>query len=213
VSDVTYEGLDAPNQGSVYQPLAARGPNPREEAVSRFRFLLLRTSADPAALRPAVEQVLRELDPGLPLSSVATVEDLVARELQVPRSLSLLVAGFALVALLLSMVGIYGVMAYYVQQHAKDIGIRLALGGSPGGVLRRVVGQGMSVVAAGVAAGLLAAFALTRLLSSLLFGVGAHDAFTFGAAAVLQLAVALLGCGVPAGRAVAVPPAAALRNE
>jgi putative ABC transport system permease protein len=104
-------------------------------------------------------------------------------------------------------------MAYYVEQHGKDIGIRVALGGRRADVLRLVVGQGMRVVAVGIAVGLLGALALTRLMSSLLFGIGAADAFTFSAAAVLLLGVALLGCGVPAGRAVAVPPAVVLRNE
>ena len=160
VSDVKYSGLDAPDEGSVYQTLAARGPDATEQAKSRFRYLLLRTSADPARFLPAVQQVLRDLDPSLPLSSVATIDELVGRELQVPRSLSLLVGGFAIVALLLSTVGIYGVMAYYVEQHAKEIGIRLALGGSRGAVMRLVVGQGMRVVTSGVVVGALAALGL-----------------------------------------------------
>ena len=102
---------------------------------------------------PAVRQVVRELDPTLPFSDTATMEEMVARSLERPRSLSMLVAGFAIVALVLSTIGIYGVMAYYVQQHTKDISIRLALGGSPGDVLRLVVGQGMQVVATGVVVG------------------------------------------------------------
>jgi ABC-type antimicrobial peptide transport system permease subunit len=213
VSGVKYSGLDAPDEGTVYQTVAARGPGATEQITSRARYLILRTRADAAVVLPAVQQVLREMDPALPLSEVATIEDLVARELQVPRSLSLLVGGFAFVALLLSTIAIYGVMAYYVEQHGKDIGIRVALGGRRADVLRLVVGQGMRVVAVGIAVGLLGALALTRLMSSLLFGIGAADAFTFSAAAVLLLGVALLGCGVPAGRAVAVPPAVVLRNE
>lgn len=156
---------------------------------------------------------VEELDPSLPFSGVATIDSLVAESLQRPRSLSFLVGAFALVALLLSSVGIYGVMAHYVQQHAKDISIRLALGGSSADVLRLVVGQGMQVVASGVGVGLLTALVLTRLMSSLLFGIGAADAFTFAAVTLLMLAVALLACGVPAGRAIAVPPATVLRNE
>jgi predicted permease len=214
VSDVKYAGLDSPDQGTVYSPMAERGlSQPIEQATARFRFLLLRTSTDPGGVLPAVRQVVRDLDPGLPLHNVATVDELVAQELQMPRSLSLLVGGFAIVALLLSTVGIYGVMAYYVQQHSKDISIRLALGGTPTSVLGLVVGQGMKVVASGVAVGVLAALALTRLMSSLLFGIGASDAATFLAAALLLLAVALLGCGVPARRAVALQPAEVLRNE
>jgi putative ABC transport system permease protein len=213
VSGVKYSGLDAPDEGTVYQVLAARGPDATEQLTARSRYLLLRTGAGAAGSLPAVQQLLRDMDPSLPLSQVATIEDLVARELEVPRSLSWLVGGFAIVALLLSTVAIYGVMAYYVEQHGRDIGIRLALGGRRADVFRLVVGQGMRLVAVGVAFGLLSALALTRLMSSLLFGIGADDAFTFGAAAVLLLGVALLGCSVPAGRAVAVQPAAVLRRE
>jgi putative ABC transport system permease protein len=144
---------------------------------------------------------------------VATIDDLIARSLQGPRSLSLLVGSFAIVALILSVVGIYGVMAYYVQQHSKDISIRLALGGSSADVLRLIVGQGMKVVASGVVVGLLTALVLTRLMSSLLFGVGAANAFTFVAVSILMLAVALVACLVPAGRAIGVQPAVVLRNE
>jgi ABC-type antimicrobial peptide transport system permease subunit len=144
---------------------------------------------------------------------VATVEELVETSLDRPRSLSWLVGGFAVVALLLSTIGIYGVMAYYVQQHAKDISIRAALGGRPADVLRLVLGQGMKVVASGVFLGSLLALMVTRLASSLLFGISAADAFTFGASAVLLLAVALAACFVPATRAIGVEPASVLRNE
>jgi putative ABC transport system permease protein len=204
VSEVKYAGLDKPDQGTVYSPMGAG---------SRFRRLVLRTATEPLTVLPAVRQILRELDPSLPLSSVATIDDLVAQSLQRPQSLSLLVAGFAIVALVLSIIGIYGVMAYYVQQHSKDIGIRLALGGSPADVLRLIVGQGMAVVGSGVVVGVATALVLTRLMASLLFGIGAADAFTFVAVASLILAVALVACCVPARRAVGVSPAAVLRNE
>ena len=213
VSEVKYAGLDKPDQGTVYSPMAGRGARPSEQATSRFRYLVLRTAIDPLTVLPSVRQVVRELDPSLPFSSVATEEELVARSLQRPRSLSMLVGGFATVALLLSIVGVYGVMAHYVQQHSKDIGIRLALGGSPADVLRLVVGQGMRIVSSGVGVGLLTALILTRLMSSLLFGIGAADAFTFVAVTILLLAVALVACSVPARRAIAVQPAAVLRNE
>ncbi len=213
VSEVKYAGLDKPDQGTVYWPMAGRGSHPIEEATSRFRYLLLRTGTDPLTVLPAVRQVIRALDPSLPFSSVATMEELVARSLQRPRSLSMLVGGLAIVALTLSAIGIYGVMAYYVQQHAKDISIRLALGGNAGDVLRLIVGQGMKVVASGVIVGLLTALVLTRLMSSLLFGIGAADAFTFVAVTVLLLAVALIACCVPARGATRVQPAVVLRNE
>ena len=204
VSDVKYAGLDKPDQGSVYQPMGSS---------RRVRNLMLRTSTDPVTVLPAMRQVLRELDSSLPLASVATIDDLVAASLQRPRSLSVLVGCLATVALVLSIVGIYGVMAYYVQQHSKEISIRLALGGSPSAVLRLIVGQGMTVVASGVAIGVATALVLTRLMSSLLFGVGAADAFTFVAVAFVLLATALMACVVPATRAIGVPPATVLRNE
>jgi putative ABC transport system permease protein len=193
--------------------MAARGAHPIETMTSRFRFLVLRTGTDPATVLPGVRQVIRELDPGLPFSNVATMDELVAQSLQGPRSLSVLVGAFAAVALLLAVVGIYGVMAHYVQQHSKDICIRLVLGGSPRAVLRLIVGQGMKVVVGGVALGLLTALALTRLMSTLLFGIGTSDASTFAAVTLFLLAIALAACVVPARRAVGLQPAAVLRNE
>ncbi len=180
---------------------------------SPFRYIVARTASDPQTVLPAVRQVVRDLDPTLPFSDTATMEEMVARSLERPRSLSMLVAGFALVALLLSAIGIYGVMAYYVQQHTKDISIRLALGGSPRDVLRLVVGQGMQVVATGVVVGIVVAFVGTRLMSTVLFGVGATDAVTFAAAGAFLLAVALLACFVPAKRAIGLQPATVLRSE
>jgi predicted permease len=214
VSTVKYAGLDKPDVGSVYWPLPGRGgPPPVEQATTRFRYLMVRAAMDPQAVVPGLRQAVRELDPSLPLADLATIDDLVGRSLQRPRSLSLLITAFAAVALVLSIVGIYGVMAYYVQQHAKDIGIRLALGGRPGEVLRLIVGQGMAVVSGGVGIGLLAALALTRYLSSLLFGVGATDVVTFLAVSVLLLAAALAASVVPARRAIRLQPAMVLRDE
>ena len=203
VSEVKYAGLDQPDPGTVYSPMAGR----------LVRSFVARTTTDAAALLPEVRQVLRELDPNVALTGAATIDELVADSLGQPQSLSTLVGAFALAALTLAIVGIYGVMAYYVQQHLKDISIRLALGGTSGDVLRMVVGQGMRVVAAGVIAGLLAAFALTRLMSTLLFGVGPADAATFAAAGLLMLSVALAACFIPARRAVGIQPAEVLRLE
>ena len=205
VSEVKYAGLDRPDDGTVYRPL--------ESGASPSRYIVARTATDPQMVLPAVRQVVRDLDPTLPFSDTATMEEMVARSLEQPRSLSMLVAGFAIVALVLSTIGIYGVMAYYVQQHTKDISIRLALGGSPGDVLRLVVGQGMRVVATGVVVGLVVAFVGTRLMSTVLFGVGATDAVTFAAAGTFLLAVALLACVVPAKRATGLQPATVLRSE
>ena len=214
VSEVKYAGLDQPDQGTVYTPMVARTETgPVEDPSARFRYALVRTSGDPATALPAVRQALRELDPTIPLSSAATMDELVARALDRPRSLSFLVTGFALIALALSVVGIYGVMAYFVQQHAKDIGIRMALGGRPKDVLRLVVGQAMRVVAGGVAVGLCAAFALARLMGSLLFGVAPTDTSAYAAVAAALVAAALAACAAPAARALRVRPALLLRAE
>jgi ABC-type antimicrobial peptide transport system permease subunit len=204
VSEVKYVGLDKPDEGTVYAPLSRQARN---------RYLILRTASAAATVMPAVQEALRELDPGVPLTGVASIDELVDTALVKPRSLSILVAAFALVALALSVIGIYGVMTYYVQQHSRDISIRVALGGSSGTVFGLVLGQGMTIVAAGVAIGAIAALLVTRLLSNLLFGVGAADAATYALAAVVLLAVALVACAIPARRAVSLEPAIVLRNE
>jgi ABC-type antimicrobial peptide transport system permease subunit len=204
VSEVKYLGLDAPDDGTVYWPISDR---------ELARFLVVRTHADPSTLLPALQRVVREIDPSAPLSSVATLDDLVTQSLERPQSLSLLVAAFALVALVLSVVGIYGVMGFYVQQHRKDISIRMALGGSSAEVLRLVMGHGMRVVITGVVVGVLAALGLARLMSNLLFGVSAADARTFATVSGALVMVALAACFVPARRAVGVQPATVLRND
>jgi predicted permease len=204
VSDVKYDGLDKPDVGSVYSPW-----NPR----SHSHYLIVRTNVAATTIVAQLRDAVRRLDPNVPLSDVATVDDLVDRSLTRPRSLSMLVVAVAMVALLLSLIGIYGVMAYYVQQHAKEIAIRLALGGGRGRLFGLVVGQGMIVVVCGVAFGLLVSFAVTRAMSSLLFGVAASDLRTYGTVAALLTLVAFAGCAVPARRATMVSPASALRDE
>jgi predicted permease len=203
LSEVKFDGVDQPDQGTVYFPMSG----------GTFRYLIVRSGGDPLNVAPAVRQVVRELEPAAPYSNVATVAGLVDQSLMRPQSLSLLVASFAAVALLLSIIGIYGVMGYYVQQHLKEISIRMALGGNRSDVARLVVGQGMMVVIAGVVTGAAIAFAATRLMSSLLFGVGAADPATFAGVTTLMITVALLACAVPAWRAMRIQPAAVLRNE
>jgi putative ABC transport system permease protein len=214
VGDVKYLGLDQPDEGSVYWPMAQRPPShPIEQITSRYAYLLVRTAGDPLTALEPLRGVVRELDPALPLEQVATLEELVAGSVETPRLLSRLVAAFGAVALLLSVVGIYGVMSYFVQQHTREIGIRMALGGRPAEVRRLVLGRGMRVVALGVAAGLAAALALTRSLSSQLFEVEATDPRAFAAVAAALLATALAACLVPARRAAGVDPATTLRQE
>jgi putative ABC transport system permease protein len=203
VSDVKYDGISQPTAGTVYTAIM---PSPA-------RYLSVKTQGDPLSIAPAVQQTVREIEPAAPLSNVATLTSIMEQSLARPQSLSLLVTSFAAVALLLSVIGIYGVMGYYVQQHLKEISIRMALGGSQGDVARLIIGQGMTVVAAGTAIGIALAFATTRLMSSLLFNVGASDPVAYGTAGTVLLAVAALACAVPAYRAMRLQPAAVLRNE
>ena len=204
VSVVKYAGLDAPDEGTVYWPLVGEA----------FRNLVIRTrTTDPAAAISGVRQALRELDPTVPLSSVATADELIAQSIDRPRSLSLLVGSLATVALVLSMIGIYGVMAYYVQQHSREMGIRLALGGTPRDVLQLVIRRGMTVIGLGIVVGLLAALVLTRWISSLLFRVESTDLATFATVSLLLLSAGAFACLVPGRRAMRLEPAAVLRSE
>jgi predicted permease len=203
VSEVKYAGIDQPDDGTVYTPLAG----------GSARFVVVRTHGEPLSIASSLQQAVRELEPAAPLSNVATMTSLVDQSLAQPQSLSLLVTSFAVVALLLSVIGIYGVMGYYVQQHLKEISIRMALGGSQSDVARLVLGQGMTVVGIGVAAGIAIALGATRLMASLLFNVGAADPSAYLSAGFLLLAVAVLACAVPAFRAMRLQPAAVLRNE
>lgn len=203
VSEVKYAGLAEPDQGTVYTPYSG----------STQRFLFIRSKTDPAALIGSIRQAVSQLDPTAPLSQVATMDELVEQSIQRPQSLSILVASFAGVALLLSIVGIYGVMGYYVQQNLKDISIRMALGGTSADVLRLVVGHGMAVVVSGVVSGVAVSMLLTRLIQSLLFNVSAANAFTFSVVSLTMVGIALLACLVPARRALGLQPASVLRND
>ena len=203
VSAVKYLGLDQPDEGTVYSPM------PQQRLT---RFFVVRTRDESSASLAAVQQVVRTLDPAVPLAALATMDDRVGQSLEQPQSVSLLVAMFGVVALVLSVVGIYGVMGYYVQQHMKDISIRVALGGSAADVLRLVIGHGMRVVVAGVVVGVIAGLALTRLMASLLFGVSAADPLTFAAVGMGLMLVALAACYIPARRALGMEPSVVLRD-
>jgi putative ABC transport system permease protein len=203
VSDVRYTGLSQPDEGTVYWPLSG----------GSSRSVVLKTAGDPHLVLPQVRQVLHAVEPAAPLTDIATIDDLVAQSLDAPGSLSWLVAAFALVAVLLSLVGIYGVMAHFVQQNRKDISVRLALGGSAAAVERHVVGHGVSAVGAGIAIGVVIALAGTRVMANLLFGVTAIHLPTFMGVSLALLATALVACAVPARRAANLEPAAVLRDE
>jgi predicted permease len=180
---------------------------------ARGMTLVVRTSTDPLALAEAVRSEVRALDSGVPVFSVSTAENVLGQTVAQPRFNLILLGLFAVVALLLAAVGIYGILANAVRQRTHEMGIRLALGARPGAVFRLVIRQGMWLGGIGLGIGLGAAFALTRYIESLLYGVKPTDPLTFGGVALLLLGVALLACLIPARRATKVDPLVALRHE
>ena len=176
--------------------------------------LVIRTNvSDPTALTSAVRKELAELDGTIPLTSVRVFDEYISRSLARPRFNALLLSIFAGTALVLTGIGIYGVMAYSVAQRTNEIGIRIALGAAQSSIFRLVVGQAMGLVAISVVIGLAGAFVATRLLNSLLFGIGAWDPITFGLIVLLVSVVAFLAAWLPARRASRVDPIIALRSE
>ena len=177
------------------------------------RHLVVSTAVEPLGLASAVRKTVWEIDKDQPVSDVSTMEEVLSESIARQRFSMLLLAVFAGVALLLAAVGLYGVMSYSVAQRTREIGLRMALGAQERDVLRMVVGQGLKLVLAGVLIGLAAAFALTRLMSSLLFGVSATDPATLVTISLLLVGVAVLASYVPARRATKVDPLIALRYE
>jgi putative ABC transport system permease protein len=175
--------------------------------------LVVRAHGDPAVLAELMRREVRAVDPNEPLFGVRTMQAVVAAAMAQRRFTMQLLALLAATALALSAIGIYGVMAYFVTQRTHEIGIRMALGAAPGDVLAMVLRQGARLAAAGVAAGIVGAFALTRAIGTLLFGVSPRDPLTFVTLSLVLSAVALVACYVPARRATRVDPIQALRYE
>jgi predicted permease len=210
VGHVKHYGLDVEGREQIYlphkQPLYG-------VFAPRDMTLAVRTSLDPASVTSAVREQVFAMDKSLPLYNIATMDQLVSNSVAQPRlNLSLLVA-FAVLALALAAVGVYGVMAYAVTQRTQEFGIRMALGASPSDVLKQVFLEGGRLAALGLALGLIAAVALTRWMASLLFGVKPNDPATLGVTAALLAFVALAACYIPARRATRVDPLVALRYE
>jgi putative ABC transport system permease protein len=176
-------------------------------------FLVVRTDGDPKALVPGIRARLRTLDKEIPISQVQTMEDIVSASLAQRRLRMSLLLVFGVLATLLAAVGIYGVMAYTVAQRTHEIGIRLAMGARSMDVLKMVLGDGTRLALIGVVIGILAAFALTRIIAGLLYGVSAVDPVTFVCIPVLLAIVTLLASYLPARRASRVDPIIALRNN
>jgi putative ABC transport system permease protein len=209
VDDVKNAGLDRPAGTELYLPY--RQP---AGAGNSDMYVVMRTLAgDPRSLAGAVREKLNEIDPSLPLADVRLMEDVLTRAHARPRFLTVLLSLFSGVALAIATVGIYGVVSYSVARRTKEFGLRMVLGAQDGDVLGLVMKQGAGMVAIGIAAGLAMAFALTRLMASLLFGVTATDLPTFAGVTVLLFGVALVACYVPALRATQVDPIQTLRYE
>jgi len=178
-----------------------------------LQHLVVRTTGDPLALTPAVRAAVRSVDRELILTDVTSMPAIVDAALGGARFAMQLLAGFALVALLMAALGICGVVAFVVSRRTREVGIRMALGARAADVLRLVLRQGMMPVLIGLAAGLVASLALGRLSAGLLFGVPPHDPATLAAAAAVLTTAALLACALPAWRAARIDPAQALRDE
>lgn len=203
--DVKFSSLDAETRPSVYLPMP-------QLALGQMT-LLVRTPLDPLSLAPSVAAAVREIDPTLPLGDVRTMDDIVSATLARPRAISVLLATFAGIALLLAGVGVYGVMAYSVSQRTQEIGVRVALGATMASVQRMVLGQAMRLVLAGLGIGLAAAAALAQLLRGQLFEIEPLDPLTFAFTAGVLAAVAALASYLPARRATRIAPLEALRVE
>jgi len=205
VADTKHFGLDTSERPAMYLPY--------QQLPSRNMSLMVASGTEPQALTAGIRAAVSELDPTLAVSNVMTMKELIARSVARPRMVTTLLATFALVALTLAAIGLYGVMSYSVRSRTQEIGLRIALGASTGDVLKGAVGRGMALMLAGSALGLVAAFVLTRYMESLLFGVSRTDPMSFVLGPSILGLVALVACYVPARRAARVDPVVALRNE
>lgn len=209
VDDVKNAGLDRPAGTELYLPYRqpAGGGNTEMYAVLRAQ------GGAVSSLTAAVREQLGEIDPSVPVSQVRLMDDVLSVAQARPRFLTLLLTLFSMVALAIAMVGIYGVVSYTVAQRTKEFGLRMALGAQGGDVLGLVMKQGAGMIAIGVVAGLVTAFALTRLMASLLFSVAPTDLTTYVSVTAVLMIVGLVACWIPARRAASVDPLTALRYE
>ena len=206
VAEMKYRGL--PNNPTadpdIYLPMSDR---------RRDILLVVRTPLDPASLSGAVRSAIHDMDKTVPIYNIATMATRIGEQTARNRFTSWLMGIFAGVALMLAVVGVYGVMSYAVTRRTQEIGVRMALGANGSQVLRLIVGQGIPLILAGILLGLAVSFGLTRLLATLLYGVTATDAFTFTSVTALLGLIALFACWLPALRASRVDPLVALRHE
>jgi putative ABC transport system permease protein len=205
VGNIRYSGLDAMPAPTIYVPIA--------QDTFNTIWVVERTDGDPASLAAAARQTVREIDPALATYSMTPLAQIVSDSVAARRFSLLLLATFAAIALFLAAVGLYGVVAYSVQQRTREIGLRVAIGASPRDVLAMIVGGAMKLALAGVVLGLGGAAAFARLAATLLFEVTPSDPWSYAGTSAVLFAVAMLACYVPARRAMRVDPIVALQIE
>jgi putative ABC transport system permease protein len=211
VRDVKHQEIGEPSSPSLYQPFL-QVSDKRRWFLGDMTFVV-RTAADPKALTATLRSELANVDKDLPLYNVKVLNQVVSEQLTDPAFYTLLLASFSALALVLAAAGIYGVVSYATAQRTHEIGIRMALGARTGDVLRLVIRQGMALVVAGIAIGVVGAFALTHVLAKFLYQVTATDPETFVAISLMLALVAFVACYIPARRATKVDPLVALRYE
>jgi putative ABC transport system permease protein len=207
VADVHERGYDIAMKPGVYVPITSLdmdwGPD----------TLVIRTKGEPASIAPAVRRVVASVDPDQPISNLRTMDEIVDLNVADRQQQMTLLGAFAALALILASIGLYGVLSYAVTQRSREIGLRMALGASAASVIRMIVGRGLALTGIGLAIGLVSAWAATRAMKNLLYGVAATDPLTFVSVAALLALIALIACYAPARRASRVDPIVVLREE
>jgi putative ABC transport system permease protein len=207
VGDVKqFNADDKPERVELYLPMPSG-------KTSGFKVLIVRTENDPSKFAPVIKSAIWAVDKELPIQNIWTIDELMRRDLAGPRFYSAAMTVFAAVAMLLSMIGVYGVISYMVSRRTREISIRMALGAYPRNVLMMVIRQGLAPTFLGIALGIAGALELSKLLRSLLYEVAPTDALTYGTVSVAYILVALAACYVPARRAASVDPLVAFRSE
>jgi putative ABC transport system permease protein len=210
VGDVHARGFQEEAPATMYFPYSQSGSSAYFQPNSMA--LVVRTAGEPASMAPAVRGVVRGIDAQVPISRVATMDEVIARSIASRRFTTILLGGFASLALALAGIGIYGVIAYGVSQRTYEIGVRIALGASTASVVRLVMAEGVRMTVTGLALGLVGALAIDRLLRSMLVGVTTTDPTTLAVVVGVLVGVAACACALPARRATTVSPTEALRN-
>ena len=205
VSDVNYEALDMQPYPQMYVSYL--------QSPQWVTSLIIKTDGEPTAALPAIREIMKEIDRSQPLYDVRTMNDVLSESISRPRFNSQLISLLTAIALILTVVGIYGIISYSVSHRTHEIGIRLALGALPIDILRMVIAHGLKIALLGIAIGLAAALMLTRLIRSLLYQVSATDPLTFIAMPMVIAVVAIAACYIPARRATRIDPMISLRYE